>query len=84
MTGEETTADDAWIDALFGVLREEIVSISADFAPRVKRRIDLVADAIGVHPPSAAALLTSVSVETTNMVVGALMRQTDDTSEEES
>ena len=85
MTEDEIAGgDDAWIHALFGVMRDEVVAISSDFAPRVKRRIDLVADALGVSPPSAASLLTSVSLETTNLVTDALLPPGDDDSEEES
>ncbi len=52
-----------WIHSVFEVLREEVVSIAADFGDRVKGEIDQVAASQGIRPPSAAALLAAVAVE---------------------
>lgn len=65
-----------WIDAVFEVLREEVISIAADFGDRVKREIDQVAAAEGIRPPSAAALLASVAIETGN-IAGSLFRRSE-------
>jgi len=62
-----------WIHAVFEVLREELISVAADFGDRVKGEIDQVAALAGVRPPSAAALLTSVVVETGN-IADSLLR----------
>ena len=64
-----------WLHGVFGVLREEVISLSADFGRRVKDEIDAVADTRDLHPPSAAALLTSVALETTNMAASLLKRR---------
>lgn len=56
-----------WLHAVFDVLREELVAVAADFGDRVKREIDQIAALEGVRPPSAAALLVSVAVETGNV-----------------
>ena len=69
-TPEELEGD--WLHGVFGALREEVISIAADFGQRVKNEIDAVADAAGIRPPSTAALLTSVAIETTNMA-GSLL-----------
>lgn len=74
-----------WIHGLFEVLREELVSIAADFGERVKHEIDQVAAVEAVRPPSAVALLASVAVETGNMA-GSLLTPapaTDDSIDEE-
>lgn len=71
-TREELESD--WIHSVFEVLREEVVAIAADFGDRVKGEIDQVAAAQGVRPPSAAALLTSVAVESGNVAVGLFRR----------
>lgn len=63
-----------WIHSVFEVLREEVVSIAADFGDRVKGEIDQVAAAQGVRPPSAAALLTAVAIESGNITAGLLRR----------
>ena len=55
-----------WIHAVFEVLRDELVAVASDFGERVKREVDQVAAFEGVRPPSAAALLVSVAVETGN------------------
>jgi len=60
--------DSDWIHAVFGVFREEVISLAADFGARVKREVDQVAATQGVRPPSATALLAVVAVETGNMV----------------
>lgn len=56
-----------WLHGVFGVLREEVISLSADFGRRVKDEIDAVADTRDLVPPSATSLLTAVALETTNM-----------------
>ena len=68
----EAPAEPDWIHAVFEVLREELVAVAADFGDRVKREIDQVADLAGVRPPSSAALLVSVAVETGNFADGLL------------
>jgi len=72
-----------WIHGLFEVLREELVSIAADFGDRVKHEIDQVAAVEAVRPPSAVALLASVAVETGNMAGSLLTPATDDPIDEE-
>ncbi|MCY0989925.1 hypothetical protein OV203_22490 [Nannocystis sp. ILAH1] len=73
-----------WIHGVFEVLREELVSLAADFGDRVKHEIDQVAAVEAVRPPSAVALLASVAVETGN-IAGSLLtaRTTDDSHDEE-
>lgn len=73
-----------WIHGVFEVLREELVSLAADFGDRVKHEIDQVAAVEAVRPPSAAALLASVAVETGN-IAGSLLtaRTTEDAHDEE-
>lgn len=71
-TRDELESD--WIHSVFEVLREEVVAIAADFGDRVKGEIDQVAAAQGVHPPSAAALFTSVAIESGNVAVGLFSR----------
>jgi hypothetical protein len=73
-----------WIHGVFEVLREELVSMAADFGDRVKHEIDQVAAVEAVRPPSAVALLASVAVETGN-IAGSLLtaRTTDDSHDEE-
>lgn len=74
-----------WIHGVFEVLREELVSLAADFGERVKHEIDQVAAVEAVRPPSAVALLASVAVETGNLA-GALLTPTpatDDPTDEE-
>ncbi|WAS96000.1 hypothetical protein [Nannocystis punicea] len=61
-----------WIHGVFEVLREELVSLAADFGDRVKHEIDQVAAVEAVRPPSAVALLASVAVETGN-IAGSLL-----------
>ena len=63
-----------WVYAVFEVLREEVVSIAADFGDRVKREIDQVAATRDARPPSAAALLTSVAIESHNLAASLLGR----------
>jgi hypothetical protein len=63
-----------WIHAVFNVLREEVVSIAADFGDRVKTQIDQVAATQDIRPPSALGLLTAVAIETTNMAASLLPR----------
>ncbi|MCB9568302.1 MAG: hypothetical protein H6710_14015 [Myxococcales bacterium] len=73
-----------WIHAVFSVIREEVVSLAADFGARVKREVDQVAATQEVRPPSATALLASVAIETGNMA-GALLQGSapaDDDSDE--
>lgn len=82
-TPDELESD--WIHGVFEVLREELVSLAADFGERVKHEIDQVAAVEGVRPPSAVALLASVAVETGNFA-GALLTPppaTDDPTDEE-
>lgn len=82
-TPDELESD--WIHGVFEVLREELVSLAADFGERVKHEIDQVADVEAVRPPSAAALLASVAIETGNLA-GALLTPnpaTDDSTDEE-
>jgi hypothetical protein len=71
-----------WIHAVFEVLREELVAVAADFGDRVKREVDQVADLAGIRPPSSAALLVSVAVETGNfaesLLSGAASARPDD------
>ncbi|MEZ4447848.1 MAG: hypothetical protein R3B09_00125 [Nannocystaceae bacterium] len=69
-TPDELESD--WIHAVFDVLREEVISIAADFGDRVKRQIDQVAATTDLRPPSAAALLGAVAIETTNMATSLL------------
>lgn len=64
-----------WIHAVFEVLREELVAVAADFGDRVKREVDQVAALADVRPPSSAALLVSVAVETANFA-DSLLRGT--------
>jgi hypothetical protein len=73
-----------WIHGVFEVLREELVSMAADFGDRVKHEIDQVAAVEAVRPPSAVALLASVAVETGN-IAGSLLtaKATDDPHDEE-
>lgn len=73
-----------WIHGVFEVLREELVSLAADFGDRVKHEIDQVAAVEAVRPPSAVALLASVAVETGN-IAGSLLtaKTTDDAHDEE-
>lgn len=73
-----------WIHGVFEVLREELVSMAADFGDRVKHEIDQVAAVEAVRPPSAVALLASVAVESGN-IAGSLLtaRTTDDPHDEE-
>ncbi|WP_434418827.1 hypothetical protein [Nannocystis pusilla] len=73
-----------WIHGVFEVLREELVSLAADFGDRVKHEIDQVAAVEAVRPPSAVALLASVAVETGN-IAGSLLtaKATDDPHDEE-
>ncbi|MFZ6184845.1 hypothetical protein [Nannocystis pusilla] len=73
-----------WIHGVFEVLREELVSLAADFGDRVKHEIDQVAAVEAVRPPSAVALLASVAVETGN-IAGSLLtaETTDDPHDEE-
>lgn len=75
-----------WIHGLFEVLRDEIVSIAADFGERVKHEVDQVAAVEAVRPPSAVALLASVAVETGNIASSLLTRApaTDDPPDEEN
>jgi len=80
-TREELEAD--WLHGVFGVFREEMVSLSADFGQRVKGEIDAVADVQGIHPPSATSLLTAVALETTNMAASLFRREADETDEPE-
>lgn len=56
-----------WIHAVFGVFREEVISLAADFGAKVKREVDQVAATQSVRPPSATALLAAVALETGNM-----------------
>jgi len=72
----EDPLDTDWIHGVFEVLREELVAISADFGDRVKREVDLVAASQTIRPPSAIALLTSVTVETANFAGSLLQRPT--------
>jgi hypothetical protein len=73
-----------WIHGVFEVLREELVSMAADFGDRVKHEIDQVAAVEAVRPPSAVALLASVAVESGN-IAGSLLtaKTTDDSHDEE-
>lgn len=73
-----------WIHGVFEVLREELVSLAADFGDRVKHEIDQVAAVEAVRPPSAVALLASVAVESGN-IAGSLLtaKTTDDPHDEE-
>lgn len=77
--------DSDWIHGVFEVLREELVSLAADFGDRVKHEIDQVAAVEAVRPPSAVALLASVAVETGN-IAGSLLTapSTDDPHDEEN
>ncbi len=59
-----------WVHSVFRAFRDEVISIAADFSTRVKHEIDQVAAAQGTYPPSAATLLASVAIETTNMTAG--------------
>lgn len=61
-----------WIHGVFEVLREELISLAADFGERVKEEIDQVAAVENVRPPSAVALLASVALETGNFA-GSLL-----------
>ena len=61
-----------WLYGVFGVFREEMVSLSADFGEGVKREIDAVAGVQDVNPPSATSLLTAVAMETAKMAVSLL------------
>lgn len=83
-TSDELEGD--WLHAVFSVLREEAVAMSADFGLRVKREVDQVAGTRDLHPPSAVALLSSVALETTNMAAsllpGALAALEDDEPKE--
>lgn len=72
MKGERDMDDETWLDGLFVALREEAIAISHDFGARVKRKIDLVADSTGIHPPSAAGLFALVSLETANIVTNTV------------
>ena len=72
-----------WLHGVFGVFREELVSLSADFGQRVKNEIDAVADVQGIHPPSATSLLTTVAMETTNMAASLFRRDEDDEDDED-
>ncbi|PCC68978.1 hypothetical protein SAMN02745121_05689 [Nannocystis exedens] len=76
--------DSDWIHGVFEVLREELVSLAADFGDRVKHEIDQVAAVEAVRPPSAVALLASVAVETGN-IAGSLLtaKATDDSHDDE-
>lgn len=65
-----------WIHGVFEVLREELVSLAADFGDRVKHEIDQVAAVEAVRPPSAVALLASVAVETGNIAGSLLTAET--------
>ncbi len=65
---------DDWLHGVFGVFREEVISIAADFGQRVKNEIDVVADMTDLQPPSAAALLTSVAIESSNIATSLLSR----------
>lgn len=69
-TPDELESD--WIHAVFDVLRDEVISIAADFGARVKEQIDQVAATTDLRPPSAAALLGAVAIETTNMATSLL------------
>lgn len=71
-----------WLHGVFGVFREELVSLSADFGQRVKNEIDAVADVQGIHPPSATSLLTTVAMETTNMAASLFKGQEGDEGDE--
>lgn len=79
-TPNELEAD--WVHAIFAILREEVVSIAADFGDRVKREIDAVAATHEIQPPSATALLTSVALETGNIAV-SLLRKDDTTADDD-
>ena len=70
-----------WLHAVFEVLREELVAVAADFGDRVKHEIDQVAAFEGVRPPSSAALLVSVAVETGN-IADSLLRSAPPAPEE--
>ena len=50
-TSDELEGD--WLHAVFSVLRDEAVAMSADFGLRVKREVDQVAGTRDLHPPSA-------------------------------
>lgn len=67
-----------WIHGVFEVLRDELVSIAADFGERVKHEVDQVAAVEAVRPPSAVALLASVAVETGNIAGSLLTPPPDD------
>lgn len=75
-----------WLHAVFSVLRDEAVAISADFGQRVKHEVDQLAATRDIHPPSAVALLGAVALETTNMAAsllpGALAADDDDDDDE--
>ncbi|HEY8376164.1 MAG TPA: hypothetical protein VIK91_06730 [Nannocystis sp.] len=74
-----------WIHGVFEVLREELISLAADFGERVKKEIDQVAAVEDVRPPSAVALLAAVAVETGNFAGSLLVPRgaTDEPIDEE-
>lgn len=80
-TMDEPESD--WVHAVFGVFREEVISLASDFGTRVKREIDSVAATHDVRPPSATALLTAVAVESGNIATSLLRREPGEPADED-
>ena len=66
-----------WLHGLFGVLRVEAASLSADFGARVNAQIVAVSGALEAHPPSAVRLLIEVTMETVKIVVSAAIEESE-------
>ena len=67
---------------LFAELRAEVVRVSTRFSGQVARRVEVAADARGA-PPSGGALITSVLVQSLNLLASSFGGRSRDPAKDE-